>query len=109
MPRKANHTTPKIQAGLVKQYSPFGYEQWLIDSHPQSWQRFLDVTDSFYYEGAVGCTVRKERRHGNAFWYAYKRQAGKLYKVYVGDTGAIFNNRKLLFEASQRLRDKLPH
>jgi hypothetical protein len=29
-------------------------------------------------------TLRKEIRNGNAFWYAYRRVAGKLHKRYVG-------------------------
>lgn len=48
-------------------------------------------------------TIRCETRSGRLYWYAYKRHAGKLHKVYVGQTEDI---------TEQKLADvarKLPH
>lgn len=40
-------------------------------------------------------TLRKERRAGRWYWYAYRRIYGKLHKRYVGETEQITEERLL--------------
>jgi LuxR family maltose regulon positive regulatory protein len=58
-----------------------------------------------YIDGFV--TVRKEsRQRGGAYWSAYRRQNGKVRKIYLGRTAALTQDR--LEEVALRLRDP-PH
>lgn len=52
----------------------------------------LDLIDSFSFDRV---TLRKEKRRGGLYWYAYKRINGKLINYYCGD--------------KWHLREKLPH
>lgn len=54
------------------------------------WFKWLSEHDRFVYRGeAGGCTVRRVSRRGGYFWYAHRRQAGKLQKVYLGKTADL--------------------
>jgi hypothetical protein len=70
-------------------YMLFGqrqYDQFFL--HDVRWQKFLNHPDtrSFSFTGAGGnlVTFRRETRRGGQFWYAYKKIAGRLFKVYAG-------------------------
>ena len=52
----------------------------------------LDSLDSFNF---CGVTLRKEKRRGGLYWYAYRRIEGKLISCYCGH--------------KWQLREKLPH
>ncbi len=54
-----------------------------IDS-PQ-WNEWLASHKQFKFKGTTGhFSARRENRHGNDYWYAYRRRSGKLNKVYLG-------------------------
>lgn len=67
------------------------------------WFKWLAEHDRFVYreETGEGCTVRRETRRGGYFWYAHRRQAGKLQKVYLGKTADLTLNK--LIAATTRL------
>lgn len=81
-------------------YTPNGVYN-LLD---QGFQEYTELIPSFYVEKLMqkeACfTVRKEYRAGTAHWYASKRFAGKLTKVYVGQW--------ITFEALMKAAEKLP-
>jgi LuxR family maltose regulon positive regulatory protein len=50
-----------------------------------AWQEWLAHNAAFAFYGQAGhFTARREIRRGRAYWYGYRRRAGKLYKVYLG-------------------------
>ena len=49
------------------------------------WYTWLIDHQGFIYEGVAGhFTARRELRRGNGYWYGYRRQDGKLSKIYLG-------------------------
>ena len=60
------------------------------DWHSEVWGGM----DYYNVEANVEMTVRKEIRSGKAYWYAYRRAGGKLYKKYIGQ-GADFTELKI--------------
>lgn len=54
-----------------------------IDS--SQWNDWLTRHKQFKFKGTAGhFSARRENRHGNDYWYAYRRRSGKLNKVYLG-------------------------
>ncbi len=48
-------------------------------------QHWLNANRSFVFEGEFGrFSARRETRRGQFYWYAYRRQDGKLRKAYLG-------------------------
>lgn len=49
------------------------------------WQQWLARNLPFIYTSAAGhFTAQAELRRNHAYWYGYRRRAGKLHKVYLG-------------------------
>ena len=49
------------------------------------WYHWLEKHSAFAFEGIHGnFTARREQRSGNEYWYAYRKQDGKLHKLYLG-------------------------
>jgi LuxR family transcriptional regulator, maltose regulon positive regulatory protein len=49
------------------------------------WYHWLEKHAAFAFEGSNGnFTARREQRSGNEYWYAYRKQDGKLHKLYLG-------------------------
>lgn len=92
----------KDNARIVEQHakSPIGHVY--IDT--EEFQDYLETIGSFYVESLmwreVCFTARKEYRAGTAHWYGYKRFAGKLNKVYIGQV--------VTYEALIKAAEKLP-
>jgi len=64
-------------------HTPFLFP--LTDDTLQAW---LPRMEAFHFHAVSGesFTTRKEtKQRGSAYWYAYKRVAGKLQKKYLGD------------------------
>src|SRR5579875_2392526 len=60
---------------------PVGSQQWYI---------WLDLHQTFRVkDGAVTYTARKEPRAGLWYWYAYRRRAGRLRRVYLGKSAML--------------------
>lgn len=103
-------TTPQIKQNTCTDpnkplYPPIevGSDFWF------SWLREQDVK-SFHFESDRGkFTARKEGRSttGNEYWYAYRKVAGKLRKVYLGAMDEISSNRleEVATEISQPAQD----
>jgi hypothetical protein len=96
-------TTPRIWTDA---WSPYAYvdgpERIVLDS--PAWTAWLDAptTARFAYpvfDPACGAvvgvmTVRKEsRQRGGFYWSAYRRQGGRVRKVYVGSAIALTRTR----------------
>ncbi len=59
-----------------------------LDS-PQ-WDGWLTNHKQFKFKGTAGhFSARRETRHGNNYWYAYRRRNGILNKVYLGKSEEI--------------------
>jgi hypothetical protein len=61
-----------------------------------SWRDWLAATDSsgFRFDAVAGrFTARRETRRNAAYWYAYRKSAGTLRKVYLGRTADLTRER----------------
>lgn len=50
----------------------------------ESWLRQPGVTTFRVEDGAAPFTARRQSQRGHWYWYAYRRQAGRLHKFYLG-------------------------
>src|SRR5207237_8355420 len=67
---------------------PVGSAAWL------SWLE-APATRGFRFEqGAAGFTARRERGWGGWYWYAYRKDAGRLYKAYLGRAAELTPDRR---------------
>ncbi|MBN1313722.1 MAG: hypothetical protein JXB30_20125 [Anaerolineae bacterium] len=71
----------------------------LVDSNnmqvgsPQ-WYDWLSANKKFTFQDESGhFFAQRETRRSNAYWYAYRRRAGKLAKVYLGKTDELTQER----------------
>ena len=73
-----------------------------------AWYDWLHQTKKFKYEGLEGHFLarRETRRNKKVYWYAYRRQAGKLGKVYLGKSNQLTCER--LRQASISLAEQVP-
>jgi hypothetical protein len=97
--------TPKVQNGMLSWYDndadltnrvgEIGSADYL-DYLEQEW------TKSFRYESQFGAfTAIKEKRRGRLVWYAHRRQAGQLKRVYLGKSENLTETR--LNQAARKL------
>jgi hypothetical protein len=93
-------TTPHILDGFLLAYEEQGWISRRVGS--ASWSAWLAQPGHrlFAYDGL---TVRREVPKGKrqAFWYAYRKSAGRVRKVYLGKSTALTAAR--LAEAAHRL------
>src|SRR5215216_5787517 len=80
---------PHVADGVLYAQGPPGVPDIAVDS--PAWAAWLEdrATHSFSFEGPSGTfTARKEHRSGSSeeYWSAYRKQGGKLRKVYLGKT-----------------------
>src|SRR5215210_2050113 len=78
---------PHVADGVLHGQGPSGAPDIAVDS--PAWAAWLEdwANRSFSFEGPSGTfTARKERRSGSneEYWSAYRKQGGKLRKVYLG-------------------------
>lgn len=60
----------------------------------QLWYEWLSKAKKFSFKSPNGCFVAQcETRRNKTYWYAYRRQAGKLHKVYLGKTEELTPER----------------
>src|SRR5215472_6986053 len=55
----------------------------------EAWYQWLaaEQNQSFTFRHPLGTyTIRRERKHQGWYWYAYRKQEGKLRKAYLGKT-----------------------
>lgn len=54
------------------------------------WYEWLSQAKTFSFKSQNGCFVaQRETRRDKTYWYAYRRRAGKLFKVYLGKTDEL--------------------
>ncbi|HEX5501085.1 MAG TPA: hypothetical protein VFW96_00600, partial [Thermomicrobiales bacterium] len=75
--------TPLVSDGVLTDPTgravPVGGAAWYC------WLAAAGTTTFRFVDGAGAFTARKERRQGDgAYWYAYRRQGGRLHKGYLG-------------------------
>ncbi|MGH2601435.1 MAG: ATP-binding protein, partial [Dehalococcoidia bacterium] len=61
-----------------------------------AWERWLqqpDVTTFRVEDGVAPFTARRQAQRGRWYWYAYRRQAGRLHKLYLGRPSDVTINR----------------
>lgn len=80
MSRKSSKSTPVVIANVL--YSDDAYTGAIVGS--QEWLMFLESGQTFYFDGAVKFTARRETRRNGQFWYAYAKRDAKLKKCYLG-------------------------
>lgn len=74
--------------GYEVNHGPFRFP--LKDAATLHW--WMGKVEAFHFCSCAGytMTLRKEqKRRGSAYWYAYKRVEGTLYKQYVGKTDMV--------------------
>ena len=55
-----------------------------------AWYEWLEQHSLFAFTGPAGrFTARKEARPGGQYWYAYRRQGGRLYSAYLGRSAEL--------------------
>lgn len=58
------------------------------------WYEWLSANKKFSYKGQLGHFLAQcETRRDKPYWYAYRRRAGKLLKVYLGKTSELTAER----------------
>lgn len=73
-----------------------------VSAGTPAWFAWLGEARSFTFSGAHGTfTARHESRSAGQFWYAYRRQDGRLRKAYLGRTADLSLDR--LEHAAQAL------
>jgi len=76
--------TPRVSDGVLTYQ--VGAEERATPVGSAGWWRWLaeEGTTSFRFAGRPGgATVRRERKPGGWYWYAYRRRDGRLRKVYL--------------------------
>ncbi|HEX7424176.1 MAG TPA: LuxR C-terminal-related transcriptional regulator [Terriglobales bacterium] len=60
----------------------------------QRWYAWLADNSGFIFKGSAGhFTARREMRRGIPYWYAYCRRGGKLFKLYLGKSAGLTQER----------------
>jgi LuxR family maltose regulon positive regulatory protein len=79
------HVTPHVSDGILTFHS--GTQERTISVGSADWWAWLEGEEytSFHFSNQLGSfTARRERKHGGRYWYAYRKQQGKLHKAYLG-------------------------
>lgn len=79
--------TPWVRDGALVDEQP---NKVVIDT--PAWFAWLDQTTSFCFSCPshwIRLTVRREKRRGKFYWYAYTKVASKLHNKYVGKTPQV--------------------
>jgi LuxR family maltose regulon positive regulatory protein len=84
-------------------HTPLVRDGWLHDPRrpnvpivigSDAWFAWLDTHGGFRFESALGSfTARKEQRGKHHYWYAVRRQAGKLRRMYLGSAADLTPER----------------
>ena len=83
---------PHVVDGVLHAHEPPGVASVVVNS--PVWFAWLEdpATRSFSFEGPSGTlTARRERRTGSleGYWTAYRKQGGRLRKVYLGKAAKV--------------------
>ncbi len=89
MPRTPLHTL--IWSQDHAWYELFSFSQVFVPGDEEAWQAWLEVHDSFAFQGRQGrLNVYKEARpRGGQYWYAYHTTSKRTHKRYLGRTAKV--------------------
>src|SRR6266567_9577654 len=89
MPRTPLHTL--IWSQDHAWYELFSFSQVFVTGDEEAWQAWLEVHDSFAFQGRQGrLNVYKEARpRGGQYWYAYHTTSKRTHKRYLGRTAKV--------------------
>ena len=80
------HTPPIVQDGILTHLQNGQIAQLAVNT--PDWYTWLESASSFTFRSVSGAfTARKEQagnKRGRQYWRAYRKQNGKLYRVYLG-------------------------
>lgn len=81
--------TPVIKNNLLK------LDHVTVQVGSEEWYEWLDGNIKFKYKGREGHFLARceKRRNSTVYWYAYRRRAGKLSKVYLGKADKLTRER----------------
>ncbi len=97
-------TKPVVEHGLLLISRSETDASQTIEVGSPDWHAWLatDGNRGFVFRGIAGhFSARREMRRGSAYWYAYRRRDGKLYKAYLGKPDQV--NQEQLERTSTRL------
>ncbi|WP_201360359.1 LuxR C-terminal-related transcriptional regulator [Dictyobacter formicarum] len=78
---------------IVKEGQLIDAEDAAVELDSVAWFRWLEDHRAFRFVSRGGSfTARKEQRAGRWYWYAYRRQQGRLHNLYLGKTEELTAN-----------------
>lgn len=84
---------PSVRGGQLYQHSDVEPDEHVCPGTP-AWYAWLDENSAFVFDNYdLHFTARKEKRAGGFYWYAYRRQHGKLRTAYIGKSEEITLDR----------------
>jgi hypothetical protein len=96
---------PKVEQDHLTWYDPYADRTNTVGTVGSAeWFLWLEAAGakSFRYESDHGTfTALKEKRRGRVLWYAHRRQAGQLKRIYLGRTENLTATK--LAEAARKL------
>ena len=96
---------PKVEEGILSWYDEYAQITHIVGQVGSAdWMDWLDNpwTRSFRYESNQGSfTAIKEDRRGRSVWYAHRRRAGHLKRLYLGKSENLTAAK--LVEAARKL------
>ena len=89
MPRTPLHTL--IWSQDHAWYELFSFSQVFVPGDEEAWRAWLEVHDSFAFQGRQGrLNVYKEARpRGGQYWYAYHTTSKRTHKRYLGHSAKV--------------------
>jgi LuxR family maltose regulon positive regulatory protein len=97
--------TPIVKNNLLK------LDNTTVQVGSEEWYDWLDENIKFKYKGREGHFLARceKRRNNGAYWYAYRRRAGKLSKAYLGKVDNLTKERleQVSFSLSETQFSKL--
>src|SRR5438128_383658 len=81
------HRIPTVSNGTLHEHIEEVSSIDAIVVGSAAWYTWLELHHSFHFDHlSTSFTARKEQRSGGWYWYAYRRQAGRLRTAYLGRT-----------------------
>src|SRR5947209_14494413 len=84
-------TPPSVVDEVLTYQQDDSPAQLVVDS--ARWYTWLEMASTFTFRSGEGYfTARKERagnRRGEPYWRAYRKRGGKLFRIYLGQSGEL--------------------
>jgi hypothetical protein len=92
---------PTVRNGALHEHIEEASSITVIAVESVAWYAWLEGHRTFRFEcSASPFTARKEQRPGGWYWYAYRRQAGRLHTAYLGRSAELSATRLDVVAAS---------